>query len=456
MGLLSFKQYQGQIFGMDTITMNNADYTNQEELFFEGDQLALKTTILVGTYQGSKEKQNCQDHLDELEDLAQTYGLTVLEKIACHIRKYDASTYIGKGKVQETVEMAKENGADCILFDEEILPSQQRNLEKNFQLPVLDRTELILGIFAQRAQTKEAKLQVELAQTRYKLPRLKRFWTHLSRQRGGGSHLKGEGEKQIEIDKRLLKQRVDRISSELKEVRLHRETQRSLRVRTGIPTFAIIGYTNAGKSTLLNTLTEAGVFVEDKLFATLDTTTKRFTLPNQQEILLIDTVGFIRKIPHTLVAAFKSTLEEALYADILLHLVDVNHPLALEHAEATYDVFKELKVENSPPIITVLNKIDALDNPHSTVSKFRVRYPKTIAISAKEGTGLDTLALTMEKELAALRQTMLLRVPQREYHLVSEIQRDGLIHHQEYEENDVLLKADIPIRLVSRLKKYER
>ena len=224
-------------------------------------------------------------------------------------------------------------------------PYQQRNLEQAFKKPVMDRTELIIEVFAQRAQTIEARLQIELAKIRYQLPRLKRLWTHLSRQvAGGGGFTKGAGEKQIELDRRMLRQRVTRLQKEIEEVRAVRATQRASRIRTGIPTFAIVGYTNAGKSTLLKSLTQAEVLVEDKLFATLDTTTRKFKLPSNQEILLIDTVGFIQKIPHTLIAAFKSTLEEAIHTDVLLHLIDASSPQALEQAKATNEVLKELGV----------------------------------------------------------------------------------------------------------------
>ena len=307
-----------------------------------------KRALLISAYMGSDQKLVCEDHLNELELLAQTFGIKVAAKEPCAIRKYDASTFLTKGKVEELVRRSDELKVDMVVLDDEITPAQQRNLEAMFKKPVMDRTEIILGVFAQRAQTKEARLQIELAKIRYEAPRLKRLWTHLSRQQGtggsggSGGYLKGEGEKQIEIDRRILKRKIDLLKKEIEEVRAYRDIQRSARERTEIPVFAIIGYTNAGKSTLLNALTDANVLVEDKLFATLDTTTRKFTLANNQDILLIDTVGFIRKLPHLLVAAFKSTLEEALEADILLHLVDVSHPMAEEQAAASCDVLKEL------------------------------------------------------------------------------------------------------------------
>jgi GTP-binding protein HflX len=294
-----------------------------------------------------------------------------------------------------------------------------------------------------------------MAKVRYQVPRLRRMWTHLSRQTataGGGAYLKGEGEKQIEIDRRLLRRQLERLKAELEQVAEQRQTQRSLRVRTGIPTFAIVGYTNSGKSTLLKALTHADVLIEDKLFATLDTTTRKFVLPNRQEILLIDTVGFIRKIPHTLVAAFKSTLEEAVHTDILLHLIDVSHPKAEEQAEETMLVLKELGAEEHP-IITVLNKIDQCQNSN-LIAKFRVKYPKTVAIAAVNGTGFDDLMEMMMKEVSLLRKVVSCRIPQSHYALVSELMREGRVLSCEYEENDILIKLEIPGRLEHKVQPF--
>jgi len=411
--------------------------------------------ILVASFQGGVDKARCVEHLEELALLADTYGVEVVDQVPCPMRRIDSATYVGSGKLAELVSLAKELDAKLIIFDEEISPAQQRNLEKAFGLTVMDRTELILGVFSQRAQTKEAKLQIELAQEKYLLPRLKRMWTHLHRQTGSGGtglYVKGEGEKQIEIDKRLVQANIDRLSRELKEVEGHRRTQRSARKRSGIPIFAIIGYTNVGKSTLLNSLTEAGVFVENKLFATLDTTTRKFTLPNNQEILMIDTVGFIRKLPHLLVAAFKGTLEESLQADILIHLIDVTDPHAEEHAEASFEVLKELNAEEKP-IMTVLNKIDKLDDP-TRLLYFRTKFPRTVSISATTGEGFDKLLEAMIQELRKQRRTATLRIPQSDYALVSEVMEKGTVLNRYYEDNDIVLKAEIPIPLLGRLEKY--
>lgn len=417
-----------------------------------------KKPLLVSVYKGGKEMlEVCQEHLDELELLVNTYGSNPIMKVPCVIRKIEASTFVTSGKLEELIQLSRECQADCIIFDDEISPSQQRNLEKAFNLPVMDRTEIILNVFSQRAQTKEARLQIELARIKYQQPRLKRLWTHLSRQQasgsaGGGAYLKGEGEKQIEIDKRIIKRKVDLLRKEIEDIKGTRATQRSLRERSEVPVFAIIGYTNAGKSTLLNALTDAGVFVEDKLFATLDTTTRKFELPNHQEVLLIDTVGFIRKLPHLLVAAFKSTLEESIQADTLLHLVDVSHHMAEEQAEATLEVLKELGAENKP-IITVLNKIDQCDDP-GRINRMRIKYPRNVQISALTRLGFDELQSMMIQELEKIRKVVQLRIPQSDYRIVSELMKLGNVLKQEYEDNDVLLHVDLPQAMIGRWKEY--
>lgn len=419
-----------------------------------------KRAFLVSVYKDPKLHELCLEHLDELEFLSETFGVDPVGKMPCFIRRYDAATFVTKGKLEDLINRAAEAQAELVIFDDEMSPAQQRNLEKAFGIPVLDRTEVILEVFAQRAHTKEARLQIELAQARYQAPRLKRMWTHLSRQAGtaggggggGGAYLKGVGEKQIEIDKRLIKKRINVLQEELEEVRAHRKTQRNQRQKRGIPVFAIIGYTNAGKSTLLNALTDAGVFVEDKLFATLDTTTRKFILKNNQEILLIDTVGFIRKLPHFLVAAFKSTLEESVEADILIHLVDASHPMALEQAATTCEVLEELGAADKP-IITVLNKIDLIeDSPQ--ITQIRLAYPKTIQISALKKIGFDGLQEMMIEEIKKQRKVVKLKIPQSDYHQVSEVLRVGRVLSQEYEENDVVMDVEIPGILADKLQKY--
>jgi len=416
-----------------------------------------RRAILIGTYLSGK-KAEAEEQLNELASLCVTFGLESVDRILCPIRAYDSATFIGKGKVEEIKALIDEHSADIAIFDDEISPQQQRNLEKRLEHVVIDRTELILGVFAQRAHSREARIQIELAMCRYQLPRLIRLWTHLERQRTGGSgkgggYLKGMGETQIEVDRRILRRRIDRLEREIDEVKRSRETQRRARQRTGIPTFAIIGYTNAGKSTLMCALTDADVLVEDKLFSTLDTTTRKFVLPNKQEILLIDTVGFIRKIPHLLVAAFKSTLEEAVEADILLHLIDASSPAAEAQAAATFEVLKELGAENHP-MISVLNKTDLCSN-RLAINKLRIKYPKTVEVSALKKIGFERLTELMIQEISQLRIRMKLRIPQSHYALVSELMRKGKVISCDYEENDVLLEVELPHYLESQAKMFE-
>jgi GTP-binding protein HflX len=412
----------------------------------------LSRALLVGAHLIPSERDLCLEHLKELAALCDTYGFEAIGAIPCSIKSIDVRTYIGSGKVAEIAERE----SDLVIFDEELSPVQQRNLEKALGRPVIDRTELILEVFAKRAQTKEAQLQIELATRRYQLPRLTRLWTHLGRQTGTsggkGAYLKGAGERQIELDRRAIRRRVTQLRRELVDVRKQRALQRTLRERSGIPTFAIVGYTNAGKSTLLNRLTGSDVLAEDALFATLDTTTRSCTLPNNQECLLVDTVGFIRKIPHHLVEAFKSTLEEAVQTDILLHLIDVSHPMAEEQAAETCSVLSELGAGDRP-IITVCNKVDISDAP-LRLHKLRLTYPKMVAISAATGEGIPELLEMMERECAALRRPLSLRIPQSDYSRVAHVMEVGHVIATEYDGDDVLLTADIPTRYIKEFEPY--
>ncbi len=398
------------------------------------------------------------DHLEELSLLADTYGVDTAESLLLPCRKFVAATLVTTGKLEELIARVEEVKPDVVIFDDEISPAQQRNLEKILRVAVIDRTEVILGVFADRAHTKEAKLQVELASVQYQLPRLKRLWTHLGRQAGtmggGGAYLKGEGEKQIEIDRRIIKKRINTLRNEIHDLAAHRETVRSSRQRSNLPIFGLVGYTNAGKSTLLNALTGADAFVEDKLFATLDTTTRKLTLANNQEMLLVDTVGFIRKLPHQLVAAFRSTLEEAAYADILLHVVDVSNPAAPEQADTTIQVLKELHAADKP-IITVLNKIDSCKDLQMA-ARIRLKFPHTVQISALTHHGFEELEEMMLEELKKRRQIVHLRIPQKDYGIVSEVLRQGNLLQKEYEDNDILIQIELPNSLAQRLARYQQ
>ncbi len=440
----------------------NRQTTHHFNSWYDKDRISASKAVLVGVYTKPEEKHAAEEHLDELQLLAETHGVPVVDKMPMFIRQFTASTFISTGKVEALKNHIQSIGANLVIFDDEISPVQQRNLENEIKVPVMDRTEIILGVFADRARSHEAKLQIELAQLRYIAPRLKRMWTHLSRQSGGGGgasgggYLKGEGEKQIEIDRRILKHRLERLQEELREVQQYRVTQRSLRERNQIPVFAIVGYTNAGKSTLMRQLTHADILVEDKLFATLDTTTRHYTLPNNQEVLIIDTVGFIRKLPHLLVAAFKSTLEEAIQADFLIHLIDVSHPQALEQAKTTFEVLSELHAKDKP-VITVLNKIDTLQGDiesNSMIQKLKMSYPRAICISAETGQGLDSLFEEMIAMLQSRRKRIKLRIPQSEYHHIATAIRIGTVFGQEYEGNEVIMDVELPIAHADRLRNY--
>jgi len=350
--------------------------------------------VLVGVLLGQAAAE--RDPLDELEGLAEAAGTRVVGKLTQRREAPDATTYLGRGKVQELGALAAVREADVILFDNDLSPGQTRNLEKATGLKVLDRTELILDIFASRAQTHEARLAVELAQLEYSMPRLKRMWTHLSRQAQGGIGLRGPGEKQLEVDRRLVEHRIQDLRRQLSAI--ERRRQREVAARKGQMTVSLVGYTNAGKSTLLNTLTGADVFVRDALFATLDTRTRRWQLPGWGPVLLSDTVGFIRDLPHHLIASFRATLEEARQANLLLHVADAANPAVAEQIAAAYKTLEEIGIREKDTLL-VLNKIDALPDG-IRVEGLRNRYPQAIPISARRGLGLAELAAAVSTALS--------------------------------------------------------
>jgi GTPase len=430
--------------------------------WYDKDRIQGSMAILVGVFRSAAEEPIAQEHLDELELRARRHTIPVGARFCTIIKEFSPATFLSTGKVEQLQEMILETGANLLIFDDDISPVQQRNLEKHFKLPVMDRTEVILGVFADRARTKEAKLQIELAQMKYLSPRLKRMWLHLSRQHGGGGgaggggYLRGKGEKQIEMDRRMIKRRLEHLQHELKTISEYRHTQRRKRERNAVPVFAIIGYTNAGKSTLMNRLTAANVLVEDMLFATLDTTTRHFVLPNHQKILLTDTVGFIRKLPHLLVAAFKSTLEESIEADVLMHLIDSSHPQALEQAKTTFEVLEELHAKTRP-IITVINKCDLADQTpeqKATIQKLRLTYPRSIQVSALTGEGLEDLYAEMINVIKDWRKRVLVKIPQSEYQLMATAIREGNIFSKEYEGNDIIVDVELPLIFAEQLSPY--
>ncbi|MGA2064011.1 MAG: GTPase HflX [Thermoguttaceae bacterium] len=358
------------------------------------ESVASEAAILVGVLlaEGTAER----DPLDELEGLAEAAGTRVVAKLIQRREAPDAATYLGRGKVQELGALAARSGADVVLFDNDLSPGQTRNLEKATGVKVLDRTELILDIFASRAQTHEARLAVELAQLEYSMPRLKRMWTHLSRQAQGGVGLRGPGEKQLEVDRRLVEHRIQDLRRQLGAI--ERRRQREVAARKGQMTVSLVGYTNAGKSTLLNTLTGADVFVRDALFATLDTRTRRWQLPGWGPVLLSDTVGFIRDLPHHLIASFRATLEEARQANLLLHVADAANPAVAEQIAAAYETLQEIGIREKDTLL-VLNKIDALPDG-IRVEGLRNRYPQAVPISARRGLGLSELAAAVSTALS--------------------------------------------------------
>ncbi len=394
-----------------------------------------------------------KEHLNELEQLAITAGFKIVGKQLFSIKKVDAAKYLTQGKLEQLKSMVISFEVGTIIFDNDISPSQQRNLENFLKISVIDREELILDIFSQRALTLEAKMQVELAKSKYMFPRLKRLWGHFSRQRAKGGFLKGEGEKQLELDKRMLKNRIAVLTKKLKKVTDVRNTQRNIRKKTNVFSFSIVGYTNAGKSSLLNYLTNAKTLVEDKLFATLDPKTKKIIFPNKQEAIITDTVGLIRKLPHTLIAAFKSTLEATLHSDVLIHVVDVSNSAAEEHVQTTYQLLEELKIIN-PLIITVLNKID-LSLDFAIIQKLKSFCPFPIECSIKTGQGLEELFLLMEKLASKNFKKLTLAFTCENYRLFTELMKSGYVISHRYEGDILITDVSIPLNILYRYLPFE-
>ncbi len=384
-----------------------------------------------------------RDSLAELSELANTAGAEVVGDGIQKMAAPCASTFIGKGKADEFAQHCRRADVDTVIFDDELSPAQSRNLEEVFNCKILDRTALILDIFAQRARTREGKLQIELAQLQHLLPRLTRFWGHLSRQQGGIGMRGGEGETQLETDRRRVQDRIARISRDLQVVRRQRSTQRNARQRTHWALASIVGYTNAGKSTLLNTLTGSEVLVENKLFATLDPATRRLRLPTNQNVLLTDTVGFIRKLPHGLVEAFKATLEEVVQADLLVHVVDISHPRAEEQIQSVDAVLKEIGAEGKPTLM-VFNKIDQLDGSRDTLTRFLERHPHGVAISAAKGEGIPALLAELGSQLRPVREFMELAVPHENADVIARLHEVAQVVERRYHGRTARFKARIP------------
>ena len=403
------------------------------------------------------------DSLAELALLAHTAGLEVVGQDTQRLTRADPNTLIRSGKVVELVRWVEELRADVVVFDEELSPRHLRELQEALGevVQLLDRTALILDIFAQHAHTREGSLQVELAQYEYRLPRLTRAWTHLARQAGGASGrggtggvgLRGPGETQLEIDKREISRHITHLKRELEKVRAHRSRYRAQRRRSGTPVVALVGYTNAGKSTLLNALTHAGVYTADQLFATLDPTTRRVRLPGGQNVLLTDTVGFIQKLPTSLVAAFRATLEEIAEADLLLHVVDLTHPNALEQAQAVHETLTEINIPDVP-VVTALNKADLLAQPNP-VTSLSEHFESAVVVSALRAEGLKALLAAIERHLFEAMLPLRVRLPHENGKLISLYHEHGVVESITHQSTGVTINGRLPGYLLGVFRPYE-
>lgn len=403
----------------------------------------LEKVILVAVATGDED--NAEESLDELEELVSTAGAVVAGRMIQNLEHINNTTYIGSGKVKELKDLIWETEADAIICDDELTPAQYKNLEDELNVKVMDRTLIILDIFAKRAKTAEGKIQVELAQLRYRSTRLIGM-RNLSRQ-GGGIGTRGPGEKKLEVDRRVIRNRIAQLREQVGELENHRQVTRSKRQDNPVPVVAIVGYTNAGKSTLLNTLTDASVLEEDKLFATLDPTTRNYKLPDGQEVLLTDTVGFIRKLPHHLIDAFKSTLEEAKYSDIIIHVVDASNESMDKNMHAVYETLKKLDVKDKI-VITVFNKLDKLEDK-PILSDFNADYVVNAAIKKKAG--LDDINEALEKALKSMRVTVEKVLDYADAGKVGLIRKYGQIISEEYKEDGIHIKAYVPAQMAGKL-----
>lgn len=407
--------------------------------------------FLVGLELKSSSSWNLKESLDELSELAATAGGEVVGNGTQKLEAPVASTFIGTGKADEFAHHCRSKQVDTVIFDDDLSPAQSRNLERVFECKILDRTALILDIFAQRARTREGKLQVELAQLQHLLPRLTRFWGHLSRQKGGIG-MRGDGETQLETDRRRVQDRISRIAQELEVVQRQRGTQRLGRQRSLWPLASIVGYTNAGKSTLLNTLTGASALAEDKLFATLDPTTRRIRLPTNQNALLTDTVGFIRKLPHGLVEAFKATLEEVVQADLLIHVVDLSHSQVADQILAVNAVLDEIGAAGKSTLM-VFNKIDRFETS-DLLNQYLDRFPNSVGVSAKTGEGVPDLLSELGALLRPIREFVELSVPHEASAVIARLHAKAQVVERNYDGATARFKARIPPHLLSEFSAF--
>ena len=425
----------------------------QSESVQPEENKTLSGAFLVGFSGMGQTAAETREYLEELSELVQTLGYATCGELIANVRVPEARYFVGSGKAEEIRDCANQANAEVIVFDSELSASQQRNMEKLCGKKVLDRQEVILDIFAERAITKEAVLQVELARNKYFLPRLTRAWSHLSRQRGGAGGTRGEGEKQLEYDKRAVRLKITKLEEELAIVRKQRNEQRKGRVRGRIPQAAIVGYTNAGKSSLLNKLTGADAFVKDQLFATLDPTTRRLPMQNSATLLLTDTVGFVRKLPHALVEAFKSTLEEAVLADFLVLVLDASSPTVESHRETTLGVLAELGAVDKP-VLTVFNKCDREIDP-SVMARLKAAAPNGVSVSCATGEGMDALFDALQTYMKKCSSIHDLAIPPERSDLVSLIHAKGTLITGEYMDNGTFIcVAGLPDFLLETYRPY--
>ena len=412
---------------------------------------APERVLLVGVQADQIDAREAQSLVHELRGLAKTLGLDVVEEIVVKLREKTANLLLGKGKADEIATIAKSENVDSIVFDYPLSPVQQRNWETLSGKKVYDRAELILKIFSARAMTREATLQVELASLEYALPRLAHSYEELSRQRGGRYGTKGSGEQKLELDRREIEKRIHEIEDELEEVKKSRSVQRKRRERIDVPRAALVGYTNVGKSSLLNALSKANALVEDKLFATLDPTTRRLSLASGTTLLITDTVGFIRNLPHGLVEAFNATLEEAADADVLVHVADASDPETAIHMATTDKVLAEIGAALVPRVY-VLNKTDIADP--AVVESWRRSYPEGVLVSAATGDGIPELLVKIEECLTSRMEEVVLKIPHSDYVLVSLVHREGSVLNEEADEEGTRLVCRIPERTLAKVAKY--
>ena len=415
-------------------------------------QVMSERAILIGMEWGRNDSLwTVDDSLEELKQLANTAGATVIKKFIQKRPKPDPAFFIGRGKVQELALYAQQENIDLCIFDDELSPAQQRNIESVMGIRILDRTALILDIFAQRARTNEGKLQVELAQLQYTLPRIMGKGLMLSRL-GGGIGTRGPGETKLEVDRRRIRDRIAFIKDQIEKVKAVRSLHRSKRKKNNVFEVSLVGYTNAGKSTLLNTLTNSDIYAKDQLFATLDPTTRQLTLPNKQEIIITDTVGFIQRLPHQLIAAFRSTLEVVTEADLLVHVIDVSHELYKEQAAAVHEVLKEIGAETKP-VITVYNKIDKLP-PDSKLADRLALEEDTVCISAAKKLNLETLQQMIESHLKSKTVEVTLCIPYAETAKAAQLHETANVLEQEYTENGAVMKVILPVEDLEAYNEY--